>query len=393
MATGDETCLALVAHPDEERGLVMLINRCLATVLLTAGTSLLAQSGRPIDATVCFSDLLQNHYDFSQNINMKYRLYSLWNRDLYEASKNDTSAGIGPANADYDQSTQKVLHELQENNQSTDFNKATALHVATLDPKASDIIKHCLNNLTSGYGIFTKVENEDERYLDVTIYWRSTEGHPLKFKKQEIFNGVVLDDHGSHPALPLISGSGRFSWGDPAIPSGSSRTIRIERKGPYDRVLLKFVTSPDLSFETIPAEPVSEKVVYVMKEVTKVSGVDLHGEWVAQTWVNNNGLTQTFDDRHGHKHYAMKHNISELSHDPTAVFTRVRCEKYGSPQDFADLDGATPYWNSFAPGQGVGTSSATCTGWWQETGRSMRMVADYQVTRYEPQLQKWAPWH
>ena len=89
----------------------------------------------------------------------------------------------------------------------------------------------------------------------------------------------------------------------------------------------------------------------------------------------------------------MTHNISEFEDDPTAVFRVVRCEKYGGAQDYADLDGANPAWAGAAGGQGAGTAQAVCSGWWQETGRSMRMVVDYQITSFKPQSQTWQPWY
>lgn len=358
-----------------------------------------AQNGAPIDASVCFSDLLRNHYDFTQHVDLKYRLFSLWNQDLYEASKEDNSIWTPYGADDYGKSAQKILHELQVNNQSIDYNRVTAIHVASLDKQAAGIINHCLDRLTSGFGIFTKVEVEDERYLDLTIYWKSPEGEPLTIRKQEVFNATVLDDNRGHPDLPLPKQTGWFSgviprWYDPQIPSGSSRSIRVERTGPYDRVIFRFTVSPDITFEDVPVEAVPEKVIYVPtpRSTHPVTKKDYQQEWIAQTWVDNNGLKQTYDDGHGHKHYRMTHEISELSGDPTAVFSYVHCYKYGSPQDFADLDGASPPYATDAPGIGEGTREATCSGRWQETGRSIRMLVQYQTTDFVPNPQRWEPW-
>ncbi len=352
----------------------------------------LAQYGAPVNAEVCFSDLLQNHYDFNENVDLKYRLLSLWDRQLYEDSKMNSAMYTAYGMGNLDASQAKVVRELQMQNQSIDYNRATAVHVARLDPQASAIINHCLDRLTSGFGAFSTIEREDERYIDLTISWRDTSGRPLKFKKQEIFNGYVLDDNKTHPTVPFLS-AGWYS--DPEIPSGSSRSIRVERTGPYQRVIFNFVVSPEIGFKSIHVDPVPERVTYRQIPVGKnlLSGLPLHSEWVAQTWVNNNGLVQTWDDGNGHKHYRMDHDISEVDQDPTAVFTSVICEKYGAPSDFADLDGANPPWASIAVGQGAGTRKATCYGWWQNTGRSIIMKADYQLTGFEPVSHTWQPWY
>jgi hypothetical protein len=365
-----------------------------ATLVLVS-SKLLAQNGTPLDASVCFSDLLRNHYDFTQNVDLRYRLFSLWNQDLYEASKEDNSVWTPYGGASYGKSTQKILRELQVNNQSIDYNKVTAIHVASLDKQAAGIINHCLDRLTSGYGVSTKVDIEDARYLNLTIYWRSPENGPLRFRKQQIFNGIVLDDNRSHPSVPLAASGWLSRWFDPQIPSGSSRTIRVERTGPYDRVKFSFTVSPDITFEDVFVEPAPEKVVYVKTQRANhpVTDQAYQHEWVAQTWVDNNGLKQTYDDGHGHKHYKMTHEITDLEpDDPTAVFTYVHCYKYGSPQDFADLDGAVPPYATDALGQGAGTREAICSGWWQESGRSMKMSVQYQTTDFVPQTQRWQAW-
>ena len=77
-----------------------------------------------------------------------------------------TAYGMGNLNKP---SQAKVVRELQMQNQSIDYNRATAVHVARLDPQASAIINHCLDRLTSGFGAFSTIEREDERYIDLTI--------------------------------------------------------------------------------------------------------------------------------------------------------------------------------------------------------------------------------
>ena len=367
----------------------------LTIALLLTSVTAVAQNGQPIDTTACFSDLLKNRFDFEQNADLKYRLLSLWNRELYESSKSD-SAIFGVYGADnFEASLQKVLRELQEKNQSIDYNKATSLHAARLDPNAAAVINPCLERRTSGYGIYTTIEVEDQRYFDVKISWKSKDGGSLKFKKQEIFNGVVLDDNKSHPTLPLALPDGVLpQLFDPEIPSGSSRTVRVERSGPDQPVIFKFSVSPNIPFETITVAPVPEKVIYVKNErkTNRTTDQPLKAEWIAQTWVNNNGLVQTYDLGDTKKHYRITHHMDEIEKDPTAVFTNVRCEKYGEPADYADLDGANPSWATIAPGIGDGTRDASCTGWWIKTGRSIKMVATYQLTEYEPQKQKWPAW-
>ena len=360
------------------------------------------QHGEPVNANACFSDLLVNHYDFNQNTDIKFRLLSLWNQELYEKSRMDsalfTAYGAGNLNLSQD----KVLRELEINDQSIDYNRVTAIHTTTLDQQATAIINNCINHLTSGYGIHSKVEIEDERYLDLTVYWDDPNGKPLKFKKQEIFNGNVLNDRGSHPTVPFVTtDTGYFSrWHDAEIPSGSSRTIRVERTGPYQQVVFNFVVSPDIVFAKISIDPVPEKVKYKKNQLAKnpLNDQPLHKEWVGRTWDqdsagSNNGLIQTSDDGNRHHHYAMAHSISEVSDDPTAVFVRVICEKYGSAQDYADLDGAVPSYATSAVGQGVGTTKATCSGWWELPGRSIIMKVDYQVTSFVPENQTWSAWY
>lgn len=356
-------------------------------VLFVTTLPAMAQHGAPLDANSCFSSLLQNHYDFSQHEDIKFRLFSLWNRDLYEESK--INGGIltpyGAGNLDTSQS--KVWRELQENNQSLDYNKVTAIHVASLDPQAKEIIDDCLKRLTSGYGAFTTVEVEDERYLNLTIYWRDPSGNPLKIKKQELFNGNVVDDHGSHPTVPFVSGS---RWSDYQIPSGSSRSVRVERTGPYQRVIFSFVVSPDISFEKIYVDPVPEKVTYTKKYLNVDTHGPLYREWIAATWVNNDTLVQTWDDGAGHKHYRWTRNISDITDDPTAAFSYVLCEKSGP---FSDLDGATPPWAGSANGQGVNTKQAVCSGWWQNTGVNVKMRTWVTITGYDSTSHTWEPWY
>jgi hypothetical protein len=89
----------------------------------------------------------------------------------------------------------------------------------------------------------------------------------------------------------------------------------------------------------------------------------------------------------------MTRNMDEIAPDDrTAIFTSVTCEKYSEPKDFADLDGATPHYADTASGSGVGTRQASCSGWWQEAGRKIKMVVEYKVTRFEPQKVPWVPW-
>jgi hypothetical protein len=357
--------------------------------LFLTAMPVMGQHGAPINANTCFSALLQNHYDFAQNKDIKYRLFSLWNKELYEDARMSSGMITAYGEGSLDASQTKVLRELQMNNQSIDYNVATAIHVASLDKDAAKIINHCLDDMTAGYGAFSKVEIEDERFLDLTIYWADPSGNPLKIKKQEIFNGIVLDDNKSHPTVPFGSGK---SWSDYEIPSGSSRSVRVERTGPYQQVIFNFVVSPNISFEKIVVAPVAEKVEYTKrgKDTDPITGQPLYREWLAQTWVNNNGLVQTSDDGHGHKFYKMTHNVSEITDDPTAVFTQVACEKFG---DFNNLDGAVPPWAATAIGQGQFTKDASCSGWWQETGRNMKMKAWAQVTGYETRNITWQPWY
>ena len=177
---------------------------CAAIILCLGAVRTHGQSGTgsPVNVNSCYSDLLRNQFDFSQHTSIKYRLFSLWSKDLYEQSKMDSSLFTAYGAGGLDGSQTRVLREMQMNNESVDYDRATAIHAALLDPAAAQIINHCLDTLTSGTGVHTKLVIEDERYLDLTIYWNSNAGTPLKFKSQEIFNGIVLDDKGSHRPCP-----------------------------------------------------------------------------------------------------------------------------------------------------------------------------------------------
>jgi hypothetical protein len=365
-----------------------MIVRCLLVVALARNA--IGQYGQPISVGACFSNLLRDNYDFRQNTKLKYQLLTFWDNELYEASKthNDLYTAYGADT--FDHSQDKVQRELMSNNVSIDYDRDTAFRREVLDPQASKMFKDCLDSMTSGFGAFTTVINENERYSDVTIRWRGTSGEPLKLRTQEVFNGNVLDDNGTHPRQ-LFKKEGLF---DPEIPSGSSRTVRLERTGPYQQIVIRLIVSPDIGFQNLYIDPVPERVDYTYVSVSTQPGTvdpNFHMWGPQRVSENGNGLQQ-YDPNpptpYFH-HYRMRHDISELSKDPTAVFDAYHCDKVGA---YSDFDGAPGAATTVHPG---GSTVAECTGWWQDVGlnATMSMSVTWHTTGYLKRSHTWQAWY
>lgn len=351
-------------------------------VVLLGPLSINAQRDKNI--TACFSQLLVDKVDFTENTKLKYALYSLWNSQLYDSAKQSgalNATGYGDLN--YDQSHLKTLNELQVHEENIDYDRATALHTAMLDPQAGGIIKSCLASLSSKYGAWAYVEVEDERFIHVVVHWTSTDGLPLKIRSQSITGGAVVDDGGTHPSLPIPQDTGFFArFFDPDISSGSSKSFRIQRDNPYATVSVKFNLSPGISLDDDlpPMPPVPEKLHYRTVVHSGEPGL-------AHTFLHGLG---------GNGSWVLTDKITDLTADPTAVFTSVLCNKVANGPH-TRLERATPeWWGINVQGLGVGTREASCSGFTDEfQGTTIGIAVQYQVTGLvaDKVPWKWVDWN
>lgn len=353
-----------------------------------------AQTGGALDVRACFSNILVDVTIDKSNKNIRYALQQQWSESLYdEARKSNTlTAWIGGATAQdsYETSNIKRVEEMYKMSEDYSYSANSSLYRASLNPQAKAIIFKCLDALAAqqGLGLYWVpwVHYDNPTLIDLELRFQyQPPTTKLYIVTKRIDNATVEDDHGSHPTK-------LFRPNNNAITASTAKFVTLKRAKPSDAVTIQIETTPNLSVRpiTIDAEPnpSSCQLAYQPESATIN---DLHIDQDNYLMKDQNG--NPIREGNGS---AFKIAIPLQSQYPDgtdftgANITNIICERQGLPEDFFDWSNVSQCCLKRVNGFTEKGLTAVCRGWWQNRGRRIKMMIEWQKLGVQCPSHDWA---
>jgi len=350
-----------------------------AVLLAPIGTW--AQHGEPLDVAQCFPQMLVDHKIDLSHTSVRYAVLSYWNEDVFHAAQQGGQLSVllpkvqVPLSLSYNQSDEERVKEIYSNNESLAYDHDTASGSTFLDPQAGQAIRDCLAAKTRrSYGFNYAAYTDTPWRTTLELFWIWTPSEtPIQVRTKTISNAVVVDDNRKHPNS-LFPGAylGFSDWGSFAPPTS---LVTLERQDANEPIIINLETKPNVGALHIVIPPVSPKEQCTPVQKTE----DQFGtKYTAGNQVLADSLPVVSDDGRGHKFFDFSLDISSQPNGHNGIIRSIACRKVGSPQDFMEFTGGV-----------VQGNVAHCYGWWQSTGRSIRIDVDWYKTGYSCTSSPW----
>lgn len=350
---------------------------CLLVVFIGLGGTAQAQYNAAVDVSKCYSNILQNTSVWQNDEDTHYRLLASMTREDYENLKASGTLslfipGLGSGDTSWDTARTQATKLVQTRDEELLQTRHTYSAVVQLDPQAESIFRTCVKGMVDNnpYGLFYYfTRTNDPGTAQLQVVWRWIEGTPLMVKSSTIDNGYIS---GTNPKQRSLYPPTTLLTRYPRIREGQNFIVKFD--DPNQDVNITLVTDPEVRYWpiTIPHAPLRKRCVTTWETADQNPAMN-----VVKDFVPEQHLT-------GRK----KGGGDEFSYSEAVdgVITTVTCNKFG--QGWMELDLANGA--SVGPGYGIGTNTATCSGWQNATPR--HVLITYSWKKAHTDCDKEEPW-
>ena len=327
-----------------------------------------ARGQTQLDISSCFNSLLQQQTDYTSDTRLALATLAQVSESNYEATKHDASLageykflGFSVNYADFDEKRRTYFQRNQLDLQSY---KAISLKTRTLDSKAYDVIKDCIDKVAAGqFGFHYLYTIDDAQTASVQLFWRPTEGGgPIAITDSVLLNAKAkTQDVPDGKLFPYVS-----RWSLTPYPKilGASSVVLLERTDVTKNINCTVSTKPQVKTYDIVIPPVPQPTVDLVCKTV----YDTKDPLTGQDYARREALVLNVTDAHG---CGDCHGYS-LAIDAPGPVTDVTCESSGDHvwQEICDFQG----------------NHIRSMGYENSNPRSMYITYHYKVARQECQF-------
>jgi hypothetical protein len=244
-------------------------SRILGIVIVLLGfTPSLSHAQTELDISSCYNPLLQQKVDYTSDVRLALATLAQVTEADYEVTKHDASLagqyGFISGSANYADFDDKRRQYFQLNKLDLQYYQSISVSTRTLDSKAYDLIKDCIDKVAAvQYGFHYLFKVDDPKIASLQLFWRPTEGGgPLEITDSVLLNAKVKTQGvADGKLLPYVS---RWSFTPYPKIQGALGPILMERTDVEKNINCTVSTKPQVKTFDMVIPPVAKPSIDIV---------------------------------------------------------------------------------------------------------------------------------